>query len=208
VRLLWLSTTQFHVRRSGAFQTRAPAPGSYTAAGVSPACPRGSTIGYIGLLVAIVAGVLHAALAPVLVIAGVKPNLVLVGVVLVAATSDLLPATLWAFVAGLTANLIVPEPLGSIPLIMLLVAAPIALLRRATDSWRWLYPIAAALAGSIVADLFALLIFSLVAGPAQTAIPIHVVGVAAVVNAIITAVLLVPLRLWILRREAETGTAW
>jgi cell shape-determining protein MreD len=155
-----------------------------------------------------VAGVLHAALAPVLVIAGVKPNLVLVGVVLVAATSNPLSATLWAFVAGLTANLIVPEPLGSIPLIMLLIAAPIALLRRGVGAWRWLYPIAAALAGSIVADLLALLIFSLVAGPAQTAIPVRVIGVAAVVNAIITAVLLVPFRLWLLRREAETGTAW
>jgi cell shape-determining protein MreD len=153
-----------------------------------------------------VAGVLHAALAPVVVIAGVKPNLILVGVVLVAATFDLLPAVLWAFVAGLTANLIVPEPLGSIPLAMLIIAAPVALLRRAMGAWRWLYPVGAALAGSVVADLLTLLIFSLVAGPAQTAIPMRVIGVAAVVNAIVTAVLLVPLRLWILRGETEPRT--
>jgi hypothetical protein len=36
----------------------------------------------------------------------------------------------------------------------------------------------------------------------------RVIGMTAVVNAIITAALLVPLRLWILRREAEPGTAW
>lgn len=170
--------------------------------------PRGSAIGYIGFLLAVVAGVLHAALAPVVVVAGVKPNLVLVGVILASATSDLPPAAAWAFVAGLTANLIVPEPLGSIPLTMLLIAAPVALLRRWFGGSRWLFPITAALAGSILADLVGLLIFSLVAGPAQSAIPLRVLAFAAVLNAVITAVLLVPLRMWVLRDAADPRATW
>ena len=43
-----------------------------------------------------------------------------------AASSGFLPGITWAFVAGLTANLLVGEPLGSIPLAMLLVAALVA----------------------------------------------------------------------------------
>ena len=34
------------------------------------------------------------------------------------------PGILWAFVAGLTANLLVEDPLGTLPLALLLVMAP------------------------------------------------------------------------------------
>ena len=62
-------------------------------------------------------------LAPVIVIGGVKPNLVLVAVVLVSCWSGSCPGIVWAFAAGLTANLLIRNPLGSIPLEMLVVAA-------------------------------------------------------------------------------------
>ena len=46
-------------------------------------------IAYTSALLAVVIGIVHAALAPVIIVAGVKPNLILVAVVLVAATFGL-----------------------------------------------------------------------------------------------------------------------
>ncbi len=98
-------------------------------------------------------GIVHAALAPVIVVGGVKPNLVLVAVVLVTLMFGLLPGITWAFTAGLTANLLVGDPLGSIPLAMLLVAVMVAAGARVLGRVGWVYPIVATFVGSIVADL-------------------------------------------------------
>ena len=105
---------------------------------------------------------MHAGLAPVIVVGGVKPNLVLVAVVLVTCLAGFLPGITLAFVAGLTANLLVGEPLGSVPLIMLVIAAMVAGGSRVFGGLIWIYPVAAAFVGSIVADLGSLLISQLV----------------------------------------------
>src|SRR5687768_11827004 len=111
---------------------------------------------YLSPLLAVVVGIVHAGLAPVIVIAGVKPNLVLVAVVLVTCLMGFTPGITWAFVAGLTANLLVGEPLGSVPLVLLLVAVLVAGGSRALGGLVWIYPIAAAFIGSVVADMGAL----------------------------------------------------
>jgi cell shape-determining protein MreD len=156
----------------------------------------------------VVAGIVHAGLAPVIVVADVKPNLVLVAVVLVAAQFGFLPGVIWAFVAGLTANLLVPAPLGSIPLALLLVAALVAGGEGLFGRIGLVYPVVAALLGSVLADAVALLVFRLVADPVQVGVPMDLILPAAFLNAAIAALLAVPLRLVARRYASEERPAW
>jgi rod shape-determining protein MreD len=153
-------------------------------------------------------GIVHAALAPVIVVGGVKPNLVLVAVVLVTCLFGVLPGLTWAFTAGLTANLLVGDPLGSIPLAMLIVAILVAGGVRLLGRVGWIYPIAATLVGSIVADLITLGITQLVTDAAPTSIPVDLILAAATLNAAITAILLYPARLVAARYVPEEAPAW
>ena len=73
----------------------------------------------------------------------------------------------------------------------------------------WAYPILAAFAGSIVADLVSLAALSLVGnGSLGTTVPLQLILSAAVLNAAITGLLLVPMRLVILRYRPEEKPAW
>ena len=109
-------------------------------------------------------GIAHAGLAPAVVVGGVKPNLVLVAVVLVTTNFGFSVGITWAFLAGLVAYLLIPEPLGSIPLALLVVAAIVSGGGRVLGRLVWAYPILAAFVGSIVADLVSLAALSLVGG--------------------------------------------
>jgi rod shape-determining protein MreD len=171
-------------------------------------CLRGVIISYLSPLLAILVGIVHAALAPVIVVGGVKPNLVLVAVVLVTLLVGLLPGITWAFTAGLTANLLVGAPLGSIPLAMLLVAVLVGAGARLLGRVGWIYPIAATFVGSIVADLVALGISQLVTDAAATGIPVDLILAAATLNAAIAAILLYPARFIAARYVAEEAPAW
>lgn len=171
--------------------------------------PGDGVIWYLHPLLAFLVGVVHAALAPVIVIAGVKPNLVLVAVVLVTATLGFLPGIMWAFVGGLSANLLVGEPLGSIPLALLVVSALVAGGGRLLGRMNWAYPVVAAFAGSVVADLGSLLLGQLVSdAPLLLGLPTDLVLAAAVLNAGIAAVLLLPTRLLVARYAADEAPAW
>ncbi len=163
---------------------------------------------YLSPLLAIIVGIVHAALAPVIVVGGVKPNLVLVAVVLVTLLFGLMPGITWAFTAGLTANLLVGDPLGSIPLAMLLVAVMVAGGARVLGRVGWIYPIAATFVGSIVADLISLGISQLVTDAAATAIPVDLILAAATLNAVICGLLLYPVRLIAGRYVADEAPAW
>lgn len=153
-------------------------------------------------------GIVHAALAPVIVVGGVKPNLVLVAVVLVTLLIGVLPGITWAFAAGLTANLLVGDPLGSIPLAMLLVAIMVGGGARVLGRVGWVYPIVATLVGSIVADLVSLGIARLVTDADGGALPFDLILAAATLNAAVAAVLLYPARLIASRYVAEEAPAW
>ena len=163
---------------------------------------------YLSPLLAVVVGIVHAGLAPVIVIAGVKPNLVLVAVVLVTCLIGFTPGITWAFVAGLTANLLVGEPLGSVPLVLLLVAVLVAGGSRVLGGLVWIYPVAAAFIGSVVADVGALFISQLVADSSPTGPPFDIILVAALLNAGIVALLLVPARALARRSTPEDAPAW
>src|SRR6476619_3474925 len=54
------------------------------------------TIGYTSVLLAVVVGSFHAGLSPEIEIAGVRPNLLLVAVVLVTALAGFGPGVVWA----------------------------------------------------------------------------------------------------------------
>jgi len=166
-------------------------------------------ITYTSALLAILAGIIHAGLAPVVVVSGVKPNLVLVAVVLMTTTFGFQAGILWAFVAGLTANLLIPEPLGSIPLALLAVAALVAAGDRLFGRLPWVYPVLGALIGSMVADVVSLAAVALLAGGRlQLGNPAELIIPAAVLNAAIAGLALIPLRLAMRRFGPEQKPAW
>jgi len=165
-------------------------------------------ISYTAVLLAVVVGILHAGLAPVIEIAGVRPNLVLVAVVLVTSLLGLFPGIVWAFVAGVTANLLVQDPLGSVPLSLLFVSALVAGGDRLLGRLTWLFPMLAVFAGSIFADLISLGVFRLVGEPLSIADPLTLILPAAVLNAAIAGLLLYPARVATGRLGPEDKPAW
>ena len=92
------------------------------------------------------------------------PNLVLVAAVTVTVIRGFGPGVAWAFVAGLTANLLTREPLGSIPLGLLLVVAAVSGGARLFGRLAWAYPVAAVAIGSVVVDAISLGVLLMVAG--------------------------------------------
>ena len=167
-----------------------------------------SEIGYTSVLLAVVVGIVHAGLSPVIEIAGVRPYLLLVAVVLVTALAGFGPGVVWAFAGGLTANLLTNAPLGAVPLSLLLVSAMVAGGDRLFGRLIWLYPILAAFAGSILADLVILGVFRLITGGPALGVPINLILPAAVLNAALTGVLLYPCRMLARRLTLEEKPAW
>lgn len=140
--------------------------------------------------------------------AGVKPNLLLVGVVLVTCAAGFEAGILWAFVGGVVANLLIPEPLGSIPFAMLVVAAFVGGGARLLGRLVWVYPVLAAFGGSILADVVSLTVSRLVGSPLSSAIPFELILPAAALNAAICGLLLYPVRLLALRYWLDEKPAW
>jgi rod shape-determining protein MreD len=168
----------------------------------------GNVISYTSVLLAVVVGIAHAGLAPEIEIAGVRPNLMLVAVVLVTALLGFGPGILWAFAGGLTANLISTAPIGSIPLSLLLVSALVAGGDRLFGRLTWLYPILAAFAGSMLADLVIVGVFRLLSDSVSVGVPLELMLPAAVLNAGIAGLLLYPARVMTRRLVLDEKPAW
>ncbi len=144
-----------------------------------------------------------------LVVENVKPDIALVAVVIVTSSFGFTQGIVWAFVAGTVANLLIPaEPLGSLPLALLAVAALVAAGATLLGRIVWVYPIAATFAGSVVADFIGLAALTLVGGSLGVGFPIDIVVPAAVYNAAIAGVVLIPTRLLLSRYRQEERTAW
>jgi len=153
-------------------------------------------------------GVLHAGLAPVVEIAGVRPNIVLVVVILVTVLRGFEAGIGWAFVAGLTANLLGRQPLGSIPLELLLATVVVAGGERLFGRLVWVYPIAAVFVASMLADGVSLTILRLVDASPGFGIPLQLIVPAAVLNAALAGILLYPARRIALRLGVDETAAW
>lgn len=170
---------------------------------------RGTQISYIALLLAVLTGILHAAVAPVIAIGDVHPNLVLVAVVAVTVVKGFAPGVAWAFVAGLTANLLTRDPLGSIPLGLLVVVAVTAGGERVFGRLSWAFPVAAVALGSLVVDAVSLGVLMMV-DPALSGsgLPLQRIAGASLLNAVIAAIVILPTRVLLERAGAEEKPAW
>ena len=125
----------------------------------------------------------HAGLAPVLPVAGVHLNIVLLGVVVVTVGSGLEAGVIWAFMAGLTANLTGRAPLGSVPLELIAACLVTAAITRLLGRTPTLVVLFSLLLGSSLADLVELGILHLLAMPAAGGVPLGPIATAAGVNA-------------------------
>jgi cell shape-determining protein MreD len=163
-----------------------------------------ASINRLSPILAIAVGVLHDGLSTILLVAGVTPNLALVASVLVATSAGFAPAVTWAFIAGLTANLLSGEPLGSVPLSLLAAVALATAAAPLLERVPLLFPVIAAFAGSIVADAIMLLSHQLVRGGPGPGVPLRIVVTAALLNAGLAALALIPI-LVLRRRRAHTG---
>ncbi len=114
----------------------------------------------------------------------------------------------WAFVAGLTANLLTREPLGSIPLGLLVVAAATAGGARLFSRLSWGYPVAAVAVGSLLVDAISLAALLLVDPPVSGGLPIQRMGAAALLNGVIAAIVILPSRALVERAGADEKPAW
>ena len=137
-----------------------------------------------------------------------KPNLVLVAVVLVTYLAGFLPGITWAFVAGLTANLLVGDPLGSIPLAILVVAVVVAGGSRVMGRLVWIYPVVATFVGSLVADLVGLGVNQLVGDVVVSGLPLDLLLGAATLNAGVAALVMLPARVLVGRYAPDEAGAW
>ncbi len=169
---------------------------------------RGTQISYIGLLLAVLVGILHAAVAPVVAIGDVHPNLVLVAVVAVTVVRGFAQGVAWAFVAGLTTNLLTLAPLGSIPLGLLVVSAAAAGGARLFGRLSWAYPVAAVALGSLVVDLISLAVLLMIDQPIAGDLPVQRLVASAILNAGIAAVVILPARVLIERAGLNEKPAW
>jgi len=173
-----------------------------------PGAGRGTQISYVAILLAVLIGILHAAAAPVLAIGDVHPNLLLVAVVLVTVIRGFGPGVAWAFVGGLTANLLTRDPLGSVPLGLLLVAAAVAGGERLFGRLSWGYPVAAVAIGSVVVDVISLGVMQMVDPPAAGHLPLQRIISAALLNAVIAAIVILPARVLVERASVDEKPAW
>ncbi len=115
-------------------------------------------------------------------------------VVLVTALLGFGQGIVWAFVGGLTANLLLLDPLGTLPLTLLLVSAMVAGGSRLLGRLVWVYPMLAAFAGSVLADLLKLGHLPPGRRPAGRRPAAATVIPAAFLNAAILALILYPAR--------------
>jgi hypothetical protein len=91
---------------------------------------------------------------------------------------------------------------------MLVVASLVAGGARAFGRAVWIYPIVAAFVGSVIADVLALTVDRFVSDAAIGAVPFDLILAAAVLNAAIVAILLVPARMLALRVVPDEMAAW
>jgi len=169
---------------------------------------RGTQITSVTLLLAVLIGILHAAVAPIVVVGNVHPNLMVVAVVLVTVLNGFAPGVALAFIGGLTANLLIRDPLGSLPLELLLVAALVAGGERLFGRLSWAYPLTAVALASILVEVMSLLVLQLVDEPLGGGWPADRIVAAALLNTAIAAIVILPTRLLMARATGGEKAAW
>lgn len=157
---------------------------------------------------AIVTGILHLGLSPVLVVNDVRPNLTLVAVVLVTAFLGFEHGMIWAFAGGVTVSLLGFEPLGAPALALLAACALVAGGGRLFGRVTWVFPVAAAFAASLLYDATVLALFALTGRGLELPDPAGLMLPAAVFNGVLAALLVIPMRLFARRVLREEAPPW
>lgn len=168
--------------------------------------PGNQPINLLSTLLALATGVIHASLAPLLAMGDVRPNLILAAVVAVTALLGLGAGAVWAFVGGLSANLLTTDPLGIVPLGLLLVAALVALLGRPLGRRGVILALVGGFLGSVLLDVVAAGVLVLEGNVSPGAGPgtlLLVVAPTALVNATLAAALYMAGRAAITRLAAD-----
>lgn len=137
---------------------------------------------------AVLVGVLHAGASPVLSVADVKPNLVLVAVAVVALAGPIRAGWV-ALVAGITVDIAVGGTLGSTSLGLLVVAAAIGAASAAVDGLRTVHAPAAVIVGGLAAALLPLA--GRDAGVTNPAASVWIASASALMSAAVAAVVVV-----------------
>jgi len=153
-------------------------------------------INAISALLALITGVIHASLASVLAVGDLRPNLMLAAVVTVTALLGLGTGAVWAFVGGLTVNLLTTDPLGSVPLGFLLVAGLLTGASRLVGRSGAPLALLGGVLGSLLVDLVGLIVLVLVGG-APLPQPASLAGLllpTAAVNGLLAALVFVAAR--------------
>ncbi len=122
----------------------------------------------------------------------VRPNLILAAVVAVTALVGLGAGAMWAFVGGLTANLLTTDALGTIPLGLLLVAGMVTLLSRVLGRHAAALALLGGVAGSMVLDALAIGVLVLNGGTGGVIRPpdlLALVVPSAIVNGLLAVAL-------------------
>lgn len=173
--------------------------------------PGNLPINLLSALLALAAGVLHASLAPLLAMGDMRPNLILAAVVAVTALFGLGAGATWAFIGGLTANLLTTDPLGAIPLGLLLVAGLVALLARPLGRRPTMLALVGGMAGSVLLDLagVAALVLegSSTPGLGLSSLALLIVP-TAIANGILAAALFLAARAGASRVGSELPASW
>ena len=131
----------------------------------------------------------------------VRPNLILAAVVAVTALLGLGAGAIWAFVGGLTANLLTTDALGTIPLGLLVVAGLITFMARLLGRHPAVLALVGGVAGSIVLDALAIGVLVLQGGAGGVVRPLDLSALvlpSAVVNGLLA------LALFLVARTAMT----
>ena len=117
-----------------------------------------------------------------------RPNLILAFVVAITALLGLGSGSMWAFLGGLTANLLTSDPLGSLPLGLLLAAAAAAGLVKLIERPPAGPVLLGGFSGSLVVDLTAVVVVAF-AGGASMAISAGSMASLLLPSALLNAVL-------------------
>ena len=157
---------------------------------------------------AIAVAALQTTIAPYLRVGGAQPDLILVAAVVWTVVAGIDTGLVWAFLGGITIDLLAPRPLGSTAFTLLLAVGAAALLSRATTRWRYLAPIVIVFLLSIVSSGIFSVVYAALRSPIALADPVRVLVPAAAYDALLAA-LIGPLAIAIrARREEEDRVGW
>ena len=152
------------------------------------------------------AALLQAAVLPQITPLQVRPNLVLVLVLLWTVARGLREGAIWAFGAGIFLDLVTLGPLGGHALALMSVAAIGALSRLAGFRLGLLQPMLAALVATLAHDTLLLLIGGAGAGLASTLLRLSLLaGLFNLVTVPAVALLTDRLQRWVVREEEAFG---